>query len=271
MIIIVNMTTNKVDEIKLDVNSNELEEIEKNEVLQIALASESVQKVIDGRGYEVYLITMGSWQEVQDGKTMFHIFPSVELFLYPRGSENLKAFVDLEQKKVVRIEIDASIPLQSLERSAAENNFTLTLSLPRKEYQVGETVEATMTLIYSGLTPLQLRSPGGEYFDILIRDSQDKIIYRWSYEKYPNAAYPLNVNPTPPEPGTPLLPLIKEDITSGFTVSRTLEFCISQPGSFYVKGSTLHCRDGSQVGATKPDGSGFGVNVSTPFITIQVN
>lgn len=71
-----------------------------------------------------------------------------------------------------------------LESTASDRDFTLTIHIPKTDYQVGEIAEATLTLSYNGDQPVELTSPGGQYFDLLIRDGQGNIVYHWERQEY---------------------------------------------------------------------------------------
>ena len=256
LVVIVNVTKSRVDKNTLNVSSTGFTEADMSETQRIALADKTVQETIGDRGYEVFLISIDYWQEVQDGKTLFHIFPVVELFLYPRGSENLYVFVDLDQKKVVKIFTESNLSQNPLESAGIDRDFTLTITIPKTEYRIGETVEAVMTLKYTGSDPLELSAPGGQYFNLFIRDRQNNMLYRWRDDKYPTGNL------------ASVLPLVKETIESGWSATGRLQFRVPQAGTLYLKGLTFNDGSGYQVTVSQGSG-GYGVNADTPFLVIQ--
>jgi hypothetical protein len=143
-------------------------------------------------------------------------------------------------------------------------DFDLTIQIPKTDYNVGDLAEAVMTLTYHGDEPVELLSAGGEYFDILMKDTLNNIMYRWSDAKY-GGGKPF------PEPVSPpaSLPSDREMIMPGLSFTASLEFRVPQSGTLYLKGYTFHSSDGSQVLVTYPDGHGEGVNNNTPFLVIQ--
>lgn len=178
----------------------------------------------------------------------------MELWLQPTLSENLEIYVDLSQKRVVKIFTESHLSLMPLESTASDRDFRLTIRIPKTDYQVGEIAEATLPLSYAGDQPVQLTSPGGQYFDLLIRDGQDNIIYHWESEKY---------GPPPTS-----LPTIRETIAPGQSISSHLEFRIPRAGTFYIRGRNFGGWNYGEVLATYPDRSGYGLYIETPFIVI---
>jgi hypothetical protein len=135
--VVVNATWQRVDEIFVELYATELAEEERNQALQIALANPVVQELIGDRGYKVANVNKGSWQETQEGKTSFHILPKVELWLQPTLSENLEVYVDLDKKRVVKIFTESWLSPMSLESTASNRDFTLTLRLPKADSRAG--------------------------------------------------------------------------------------------------------------------------------------
>lgn len=256
LVVVVNATREKVDRLILNVSSTGFMETDKDEAQRIALADKTIQEIIGNRGYEMFQISRDYWEEMKDGKTLFHIYPVVELFLYPRGSENLDVFVDLNRKEVVKIFTESNLSPTPLESSGTDRDFTLTISIPKTEYRVGETAEAIMTLKYTGSEPIELSSPGGEYFNLFIRDRQNNMLYRWRDDKYP----PGNL--------AGVLPLVNEMILPGWSVSGRLQFRVPEAGTLYLKGLTFNDSWGYQVSVTQGSG-GYGVNADTPFLVIK--
>jgi len=252
--VVVNVTLCRVDETFVNLYATELSEKERNQVLQIALADRTVQELIGDRGYKVANINKGSCQETRDGKTSFYIFPKVELWLQPTLSENLEVYVNLGQKKVVKIFTESHLSPTPLESTASDRDFTLTLRILKTDYRVGEITEAILTLSYTGDQPVELTSPGGQYFDLLIRDGQGNIVYHWERQKY--------------GPPPPLLPTVRETIAPDQSITRHLEFTIPQAGTFYIRGRNFGGWDYGQVLAAYPDGSGYGLYIETPFVLI---
>jgi hypothetical protein len=196
-IVLVNMTQNKVEDILWDYHS---EVRLRDRVLDIALSDATVKELIGERPYEFahYCgVCWDSWQETWEGGTNFHIYPKVTIELLPNipvKSTVLGVFVDPDENEVIKIVSESWVSPMTLESEKSEYDFTLTVSIPKTEYQIGETAEATLTLSYNGDEPVELRSPGGEYFDLLIKDEQGNTIYQWQVDKY---------GPPPPREPTP--------------------------------------------------------------------
>jgi hypothetical protein len=259
LVVIVNATRKRVDNLILNVNSTEFTEADKNETQRIALADKTVQEIIGNRGYEISSTSRDYWQEMQGEITLFHIFPVVELFLYPRGSENLYVFVDLDQQSVVKIFTESRLSQKPLESIGVDRDFTLTISIPKTEYRVGEDAEAVMTLKYTGNSPVELSSPGGEYFNLFIKDKQNNFIYNWRDEKYQSSGQSASS-----------LPAVNETIEPGWSATSRLQFRVLKSGTLYLKGLTFNDGYGYQVTVSRPQSSGgFGVNADTPFLVIQ--
>ncbi len=257
-VIVVNATQQKVDEITLNVIDKRLTEEEQNQALEIALADETVQEVMGGRGYKVaYDIIRDGWQETREGKAYFYIFPQVELWLQPTISDIVGIYVDLDQKKVVKIFTESRLSPMPLQGSDTDRDFTLTIEIPRTDYKVGETAEAILTLSYNGDEPVELTAPGSQYFDLLIRDGQGDIIYQWERQEF---------GPPPPALGW-----FKETVQPGRTITKRLEFNIPQAGTFYIAGRNFGGWDYGQVLVDYPDGHGYGLYMDTPFILITAH
>ena len=252
--VVVNATGKKVDDIRVTLFDKELAEEEKNQALQIALADGTVQELIGDRSYKMANISKGSCQETREGKTSFYIVPKVELWLQPTLSENLEVYVDLDQKKVVRIFTESWLSPMPLESTASDRDFTLTLRIPETDYQVGEIAEATLTLSYAGDQPVELTAPGGQYFDLLIKDGQGNNAYHWERQEY---------GPPPPP-----LPTVRQTIAPGQSITSRLKFSIPQAGTFYIRGRNFGGWNFGQVLATYPDASGYGLYIDTPFVVI---
>lgn len=284
LVIIVNATTKKVDRLRVEAGQEGFTKEDKSEAFRIALADATVQKILETRGSLVFDIRKDSWHEEHDGKMLFYIFPVVELFLYPRGSENLEIFVDLNQKKVVKIFIKSLLSPKPLESSITKYDFDLTLRIPKTEYSLGETAEATMTLSYHGDGPAQLSAPNGIYLDMGISDAAGNLVYRWSDEKYlmkkytdervpltpALPTYPPTPQPAPPptSPQSQFSSQIKEQIMPGWSFTQKLEFRATRDGTLYLTGYTFHGFNG-QVLVSYPGGSGMGVNNMTPYLVIH--
>ncbi len=257
-VIVVNATQQKVDEITLNVIDNRLTEEEQSQALQIALADETVQEVMGGRGYKVAQdIIRDGWQETREGKIYFYVFPMVELWLQPTISDIVDIYVDLDQKKVAKIFTESRLSPMPLQGSAADRDFALTIEIPGTDYRVGETAEASLTLSYSGDVPVELTAPGSQYFDLLIRDGQGDIVYQWERQEF--------------GPPPPALDWFKETVKPGRTITRRLEFNVPQAGTFYIAGRNFGGWDYGQVLVDYPDGHGYGLYMDTPFILITAH
>ena len=102
--VVVNVTQNKVDDIALNPGWDfGLTVSDKNEAIAIALADATIQQVLQNRSYDIGMVSWGSWQEQHDGVTFFYILTEVRVFLNPRGTLDLDIFVDLNEKKVVKV------------------------------------------------------------------------------------------------------------------------------------------------------------------------
>ena len=253
--VVVNATQQKVEDIIFNVTEHELTEEEENQTLQMALADETVQEVIGGRGYKLAPdIIRDGWQEIQEGEVSFYIFPKVELWLQPTISDILEIYVDLKQKKVVKIFTESHLSPMPLQSSDTDRDFTLTIQIPKTDYRVGETAEAIMTLSYTGDGSVELTAPGSQYFNLTIRDGQGNIVYQWERQEY---------GPPPPS-----LDWFKETINPGQSITKSLEFSLPQAGTFYIEGRNFGGWDYGQVLADYPDGHGYGLYIDTPFMVI---
>jgi len=254
--LVANATEQKVEDIIFNVIEHGLTEEEKNQARQIALADKTVQEVIGGRGYKLERdIIRDGWQEIQEGKARFYIFPKVELWLQPTISDILEIYVDLNQKKVVKIFTESQFSPMPLQSSASDRDFTLTINIPKTNYRVGEMAEATLALTYTGDQPVELTAPGSQYFDLLIKDGHGNIVYHWERQEY--------------GPPPPALDWFKETINPGQSITKSLEFSVSKAGKLYIRGRNFGGWDYGQVLVDYPDGHGYGLYMDTPFIAIE--
>jgi len=256
--VVVNATKQNVEDIIFNVIEHRLTEEEENQALQIALADGTVQELIGGRGYKVAPdIIRDGWQETREGEAYFYIFPKVELWLQPTISDILEIYVDLNQKKVVKIFTESHLSPMPLQSSDTDRDFTLSIKIPKTDYKVGETAEAVMTLSYTGDGPVELTAPGSQYFNLTIRDGQGNIVYQWEEHEY--------------GPPPPALDWFKETINPGQSITKSLEFSLPKAGTFYIEGRNFGGWDYGQVLASYPDGSGYGLYIDTPFIVINAH
>ena len=254
--VVVNATKQNVEDIIFNVIEHGLTEEEENQARQIALSDETVQEVIGDRGYkEAPDIIRDGWQETREGKVYFYIFPKVELWLQPTISDIVEIYVDLDQKKVVKIFTESHLSPMPLQSSDTDRDFKLTIEIPRTDYKVGETAEAIMTLSYTGDGPVELTAPGSQYFNLTIRDGQGNIIYNWERQEF--------------GPPPPALDWYKETIQPGQTITKRLEFSLPEAGTFYIEGRNFGGWDYGQVLADYPDGHGYGLHMETPYILIN--
>lgn len=255
--LVVNATKQNIEGIIFTVIDHRLTEGEANQALQIALADETVQGMVAGRGYkESPDIIRDGWQETIDGKACFYIFPKVELMLQPTVSDILEIYVDLNQKKVVRIFTESHLSPMPLQSSETDRDFTLTIKIPKTDYEVGETAEAILTLSYAGDEPVEITAPGSQYFDLIIRDGQGNIVYHWERQEF--------------GPPPPALDWFKETVNPGQTITKRLEFSVPQAGTLYLAGRNFGGWDYGQALVDYPDGHGYGLYMDTPFIIIKV-
>jgi hypothetical protein len=275
---LVNMTQNKLEDILWGYSSGTESPAE---IIDIALSDTTVKELIGDHSYELARscgVCWDSWQETwQDGST-FYIYPRVKIELLPNipvKSTVLKAFVDLNENEVIKVISESWVSPMTLESRKAERDFTLTLSIPKAEYQLGETAEATLTLSYHGDEPVALSGPGGEYFNLLIKDEQGNTIYEWQVDKYgppPPREVPLpgehGVTP-PPEPSQDIVPAIEEPVLPGQSITRSLQFKTLQAGELYIEGTIFGGWGFGYVGIHYPDGHGEGLYIDTPFIIIS--
>lgn len=101
---------------------------------------------------------------------------------------------------------------------------------------------------------MELIAPGGQYFDLLIKDGRGDTVYHWERQEY--------------GPPPPLLPTVRETIVPGQSITRHLEFTIPQAGMFYIRGRNFGGWNFGQVLAMYPDASGYGLYIDTPFVLI---
>lgn len=258
LLVVVNATQQKVEDIIFNVIEQGLTEEEENQALQIALADGRVQELIGDRPYKIAPdIIRDGWQETIEGKVYFYIFPEVELWLQPTISDILEIYVDLNQKRVVKIFTESHLSPTPLQSSDTDRDFTLTIQIPKTDYKVGETAEAIMTLSYTGDGPVKLTAPGSQYFNLTIRDGQGNIVYQWESQEY---------GPPPPP-----LDWFKETINPGQTITKRLEFSLLEAGTFYIEGRNFGGWDYGQVLADYPDGHGYGLYIDTPFLAVTAH
>ena len=257
LLMVINATQQKVEDIIFNVIEHGLTEEEENQALQIAMADGTVQELIGGRGYKVAPdIIRDGWQETREGKAYFYIFPRVEIWLQPTISDIVEIYVDLNQKKVVKIFTESHLSPMPLQSSDTDRDFTLTIQIPKTDYKVGETAEAILALSYTGDGPVELTTPGSQYFNLTIRDGQGDIVYQWQRQEY--------------GPPPPTLDWFKETINPGQTITKRLEFSLPKAGTFYIEGRNFGGWDYGQVIADYPDGHGYGLYIDTPFMVINV-
>jgi hypothetical protein len=276
--VLVNATQNRVDDILWNYQS---EVDEKRQAMDLATSDAMVQELIGERTYEFARhceVCWDSWQETWEGGTNFYIYPKVTIELLPNipvKSTVLRGFVDLNENEVIKIIAESWVSPMSLESIKAERDFTLTVSIPKAEYQIGETAEASLTLSYYGDESVALSGPGGEYF-MLIKDEQGNTIYEWQVDKY-GPPPPREVPPPgeqgvtpPPEPNQDVVPAIEEPILPGQSITRSLQFKTLQAGKLYLEGRIFGGWGFGYVGVHYPDGHGEGLYIDTPFIAISV-
>jgi hypothetical protein len=268
----VNATQKKVDNIQVNLGYTAYSDEVKIKIQQIALSDPIVQELIGDRGYKIADIVRDSWQENIEGKTVINIFPKVEIWLQPAISNILNVFVDLKGERVVKIFNESHLSPSLLESSGSDRDFTLTVNIPKTTYRVGEIAEAILTLSYNGDQSVELSSTSGQYFDLLIRDDQNNIIYQW--ERY-NAGLPTYF-PAPTEPIQPPPPLnmipehpFKETINPGQSITHRLEFSLPKAGTYYFCGRNFGGWDFGDVLADYPNGTGYGLYIEAPFIVID--
>ena len=256
--VVVNATQQKVEDIIFNVIEHGLIEEEENQALQIALADETVQEVIGDRGYKVAPdIIRDGWQETREGKVYFYIFPKVELWLQPTISDIVEIYVDLNQKKVVKIFTESHLSPMPLQSSDTDRDFTLSIKIPKTDYKVGETAEAILSLSYTGEVPVEITAPGSQYFDLIIRDGQGNIVYHWERQEF---GFPA-----------PAFDWFKETVQPGQTITKRLEFSLPQVGTFYLAGRNFGGWGYGQGLVDYPDGHGHGLYIDTPFIVIKAH
>ena len=185
---IVNMMQKKVGRIQVNLTYTDYSVEVKNQIQQIALADPTVQGLIGNRGCKIGEISRDSWQDNTDGKTAINIYPKIEILLQPTVSNILNVFVDLKTGQVVRIFNESYLSPTPLKSSDLSHDFKLIVKIPKTNYQAGELAKATLTLNYDGYQPIELSSPSGHFFDLLIRDEQDNIGYQW--ERYASGLPP---------------------------------------------------------------------------------
>jgi hypothetical protein len=256
--LVVNATEPRVEDVIFTVLDHSLTEEEENKTLQVALADETVKEVMGGRSYkESPSIIRDGWQETIEGKVYFHIFPKVELWLQPTISDILEIYVDIDQEKVVKIFTESHLSPMPLRSSETDRDFTLTIEIPKTDYEAGETAEATLTMSYHGDEPVAITAPGSQYFNLTIRDGQGNIVYNWERQEF--------------GPPPPALDWYKETLQPGRTITRQLEFSVPQAGTFYLAGRNFGGWDYGQVLVDYPDGHGYGLYMDTPYILITAH
>jgi len=253
--LVVNATEQRAEDIIFTVVDHSLTEEEENKTLQVALADETVKEVMGGRGYkESPSIIRDGWHETVDGKVHFYIFPKAELLLQPTVSDILEIYVDLDREKVVKIFTESHLSPMPLQSSEIDRDFTLTIEIPATDYQVGETVEATLTMSYHGEEPVEITAPSSQYLNLTIWDGQGNIVYNWERQEF--------------GPPPPALDWYKETLQPGQTINKRLEFSVPQAGTFYLEGRNFGGWDYGQVLVDYPDGHGHGLYMETPYILI---
>jgi hypothetical protein len=274
LVVQVNATRKKVDQIIVHAgNMAYSDEVEYN-IRQIALSDPVVKGLIGERSYKIAGITRDSWQDNIGNKAVINIFPKVEIWLQPVISNILNVFVDEKGEKVVKIYNESHLSPSPLESHITDRDFTLSVSIPKTNYQVGEIAEAVLTLTYNGAQPVELNSTGGQYFDLLTRDGQNNTAYQW--ERY-QAGLPANL-PAPADPVQPAPPLTamperpyKETLHPGQSITGRLQFSLPEAGTYYLRGRNFGGWDFGDIMAIYPDGSGYGLYIEAPFIVIEVH
>lgn len=272
--VFVNLTQNKVDKILVNPGYTAYSDAVKNQIQQIALSDPAVKGLIGNRGYTISDASLDSWQDNIGGKTVINVLPKVDISLQPSVSNILHVFVDLKMQKAIKIINESYGSPSPLESGTCFQDFKLTVSIPKTIYQVGEVAEAALTLTYSGTQPIELSSPSGQYFDLLIKDNLNNILYQW--ERW-NAGLPPalpkpteTIQPVPPFNGRPENPF-KETLNPGQTISGRLEFSIPKAGTYYLEGRNYGGWDFGEILASYPGAGGYGLNIEAPFIIIQVH
>jgi hypothetical protein len=202
----------------------------------------------------------------------------IEIQLQPVISNNLKVFTDLEAGKVVKIFNESYLSpllLESMEKSwDSDHVFELSVSIPKTHYQVGETAKALLNLQYNGTQPVDVTSPGGQYFDLLIRDRQNNIVFQWERVQAglpPSSPAPTEIKtPPPPLTASPPRNPFKTTLNQGDSLTAELEFRIPAAGTYYLCGRNYGGWDFGDIMAEYPDGSGYGLYMDTPFILVEV-
>jgi hypothetical protein len=271
--VIVNVTQNKVDKIQVNPAYTAYSDTAKNQIQQIALTDPAVRGLIGDKGYTISDVTTDSWQDDIGGKTIINIFPEVYISLQPTPSNILHVFVDSKSQKVVKIIDESYLSPSPLESGTSWQDFKLTVSIPKTVYQVGETAQAVLTLSCSGTQAINLSSPNNQYFDLLIKDTQNNIVYqweRWNAGLPPSLPKPTEViQPVPPFNGRPEN-AFKETINPGQSITAQLQFSIPKAGTYYLQGRIYGGWDFGEIMATYPNGSGYGLHIEAPFIIIEV-
>jgi hypothetical protein len=267
----VNFTRQKVDKIRVNLGYTEYQVEVINQLKQIALADPIVQGLIGNRAYNIAGVNQDSWQDNIDGKTVINIYPKVEIWLQPEISNILSVYVG-KSGQVVKIFNESYISLAALESNDSDRDFKLSVQIPKAEYSAGELVKATLTLSYFGGQPVELSSPTGRYFDLLIRDDQNNIIYQWErLQAGLPASLPAPTTVIQPSPGlTGLLQnSSKVTLNPGESVTSDLEFMAPSAGIYYLRGRNFGSWDFGEIFASYPNGSGYGLHLEAPFIFIQ--
>jgi hypothetical protein len=267
----VNFTRQKVDKIQVNLGYTEYQVEVINQLKQIALADPIVQGLIGNRAYNIAGVNQDSWQDNIDGKTVINIYPKVEIWLQPEISNILSVYVG-KSGQVVKIFNESYISLAALESNDSDRDFKLSVQIPKAEYSAGELVKATLTLSYFGGQPVELSSPTGHYFDLLIRDDQNNIIYQWErLQAGLPASLPAPTTVIQPSPGlTGLLQnSSKVTLNPGESVTSDLEFMAPSAGIYYLRGRNFGSWDFGEIFASYPNGSGYGLHLEAPFIFIQ--
>jgi hypothetical protein len=269
----VNATRKKVENIQVNAYTA-YSDAEQNEIRQIALANPVVKGMIGGSAYKIgSIIIKDSWQDNVQGKIEINVFPKIEILLQPTISNILNVFVDPEAGKVVKIINESYISPEPLESSASRQDFNLSVKIPKTRYRVGETAVASLTLLYIGTGPVELSSPGGQYFDLIIRDDQNNIVYQWErYEAGLPASLPAPAEITAPPPPLTAIPEnpVQETIGPGQSITANLEFSIPKAGTYYLSGRNYGGWGFGQILASYPGGGGYGLSLESPFVVIDV-
>lgn len=256
-IALVNATQNNVEDILWDYYS-EVEE--KEQAIDVALSDTMVEELIGERGYEFARYCDVCWDSwLETNADTYYIYPKVTIELLPNRpvkSDVLRVFVDLDRMEVVKIFFENWLSPATLVSSRSDRDLTMTLQLPKLEYEIGENIEATLSLSCDQDSCL-VKAVDGQFFDLMIQDDQGNVIYHWAKEHLGNAS--------PYE-----LPTVSETIEHDMPLTQVFQFSLESAGTYYVSGGDMPIRGFNNWDLASVYYDGSSTDLNTPSLIINV-